>query len=281
MNSCYSIVRYIADRARNEPINIGLILRYENQYFFDFSKESVERATTIDPNADESSLESIDEIIDGILSNPIYFWDDQENDSVEIFPEDEDFLGSLARESSNKILFSEPRSIIIESEESVDNAISMLLTRLVSPLKERPRFAPKESKARKTFRQELNPWIKHGDVHVDMTLYGKSGISREVDFFFENGSKNFVKKLDLNNRKESTIIQKAESQAYAVEDTRRIIGDKTLNPYIICDFSEDRAEDSVTTVKKIFQVVDCIAYDTSKELHHAIADVKRHLPELE
>ena len=279
MEGKFSVIRYLADAARNEPINVGVILQSGEDIRAVVLNQAIRRAISADPQADESALSRLEPYLNGIISEPLTTIDPDSGRSTSIQPFDNDYLPRLAGGAEGKITFSQPQYVELPSSrrEHFDDALKMLAARLARPLRQRSVFAPVESPPKKAMRQALRPWINAGIVEVDFDLPGQSGMPRTMDFHFENGLHYGIKHLDLEYQRESQFFMKAQSQAFEFEDVKRGDPLSEWKPMVICRFASDRAEEWVWQVRSIFGVIDCETFDASDELPQAIEQIQEVL----
>ena len=282
MESKFSVIRYIADPARNEPINLGVVLQCGEVIDVKTNTEAVRRAITSDPQADSVAMGRIDAFVTSLISQHHRMQDSESGSVREVHPLDQNCLTALAGISTGKLVFAEPQSVEVPSSDKreVDRTLDMLVRRLARPLKQRSVFAPIESAPRQYMRRALRPWIDEGIVSKDAPMESKSGVPRVADFLFQNGRSYVVKHVMLEHKRESQLFAKAQSDAFELEDIRRGGPDKEWQPVVVCQFATDRAEETVSQVKNIFDVVDCATFDASQELDEAVQFVEAHLPTL-
>ena len=280
MEGQFSVIRYIPDPARNEPVNVGVVLKFGEEVEVKTHRDAVRRAITSDPQADESALGRIDGFLERMTQEPQLLIDRHSGQPRDVPPEDGDFLHALSQQSTGKLLFAEPQYIEISSgrKEELERHLSALVDRLARPLRQRARFAPVQNPPRLEMQRALQQWIRIGVVKMNETLEGRSGIPRRANFYFENGRNYLVNHIVLEQKRESQLFSKAQSDAFEIEDIRRGASSKQWQPMVVCKFAPDRAEDVVSQVRNIFDVVECPVFDASAELDDAINLVREHLP---
>jgi hypothetical protein len=261
MEGQFSVIRYVADAARNEPVNVGVILQLGEDVEVKTHREAIRRAITSDPQADESALSPsrIEAFVSQFIHQPQFAVDDVTGIIRDIQPLDEDYLMALSAQNTGKLVFAEPQTIEVPSasKQEIERTINMLVSRLARPLRARSYFASVETPPRRAMRQAFRRWINSGLVKVDHELPSRTGVPRTADFYFENGRSYLVKNVTLEYSRESQLLARAQSEAFEIEDVRKGNPNRQWAPIVVCQFASDRAENLVWTVKKIFEVSGC------------------------
>ena len=221
MKGSFSVVRYVPDPVRNEPINIGIVLQCGDAIVVRVPRDALQRAISSDPQADKAALSRVEQFV--------YHFIQEARASRRTASSAEDPLAALTLQTSGKLTFSKPQFVEVGSPDDINNTLEMLVSRLVRPLRQRPIFAPIESPPRREIRRKLQPWIARGQVKPDYPLPSLSGRPRVAHYYFENGRTYIVKHVQLNYKRESQLFYKAQSEAFEIEDIRQGVLDRCTN----------------------------------------------------
>lgn len=136
MESSFSVIRYITDPARNEPINVGIVLQCGERVNIRINREAIRRAITSDPQADESALFRLDSFLSEYIQQQRVASEAGTDTAQTINPLNKDYLRLLAKQSIGKLFFSESQFVDVPSSQSedIDRTLNMLEARLVRPL---------------------------------------------------------------------------------------------------------------------------------------------------
>jgi len=111
----YSIIRYIADQIRDEPINVGLILHSPSERFLAFDWD-LKRLGPRLARPDRFTFKHFEEQLEPVENEEIT-WEEASFESVKVtIP---DFLDVLADNIGNKIRFTPPRGCITDNPDAI------------------------------------------------------------------------------------------------------------------------------------------------------------------
>jgi DUF3037 family protein len=121
----YSLVRFVPNPIRDEPINIGIILHSAAERYFAFHLD-LRRAASKFARADKDTMKRYEEQLERI-ENEETDWDHATFENVRV--NEASFLDKLADYFGNKIRFSTPRGCIAENP---DATFDVLVSQFVS-----------------------------------------------------------------------------------------------------------------------------------------------------
>lgn len=236
----YSIVRYVADPARNEPVNVGVVLWSNNRFALRVDDLAVARVIRDNPRLERDAL---------LYLAPYLF--DRLAKATPPFTA-EGFLGVIATESGFPIGFTEPRVAAVrgDSKAELDEAVDRLIGRVVRP-RRRPGGGGLRSVA--TLERDLKPYLAQEVIVRRHTLLAaRTHIPRSVDFYANSGANVALDVLNLDLVKGDDIRMRADAEAYKVWD---LLGSPEIkNYYVYCEFSaEDRVADVTHSASSIIE----------------------------
>ncbi len=202
----YAVIRYIADPARKEPLNIGVVLWHDLGCRLQLDSDAITRVVRENPYLTADSLMYVEPFIRNrlALDRPV-------NGSV-------DLRGRVRGASQFPVVLSDPlmTMVIDESEGSLDEEVADLIARIVRPAKHRRGGV--RAGAIQTLAKRWKPWIGHQIARDHLFGTTKSGNPRKVDFFANSGTNVAVDVLALAVKEAKDIQQRADAEAYKVED---------------------------------------------------------------
>jgi hypothetical protein len=223
MDAAYSVIRYIADPARNEPLNVGILVWGAPGYRLQIDTDALDRVIRDHPQLERDALLCLEDILSRDLAaaqQPGVGW-----------------LEELIHEHSGfPIQISDPRYTTIEadSEDALDATLARLAHRVVHP---RRRFGASGVRPVDRIARELNAWIRSSVVTRDFVFANsRSGVPRSVDFFANSGRNVAVDALKLSLARGQEIKLRADAQAFKVEDIRT---ENAIRYVVYCEFSND------------------------------------------
>src|SRR5438128_1096878 len=119
----YSVIRYIADPARNEPLNLGIIVWTKEGFAAKIDENAVARVVRENPHLERDALLYVDGFIHQQLAR-----------TVPPFTKD-GFLRVVAEQAGFPVSFSEPRYTTLSGEggQALEETLDRLLARIVRP----------------------------------------------------------------------------------------------------------------------------------------------------
>lgn len=202
----YAVVRYVADPARNEPINIGMVVWNEVTSSFRLDSSALERVVRENPHLGKESVLYLDPFLreqfapERPLDGPRTV--EQRVREQRLFP----------------VVFSEPRFTTVEdgSEGALETTLERLLLRVVHPPKRRG--GGRRPSVQDALAKRWKPWLGKQVVRNHVFGSSRSGNPRTVDFFANSGANVAVDVLRLAIQKGDEIVQRADAEAFKIED---------------------------------------------------------------
>lgn len=220
----YMILRYIADPARSEALNIGIAVSGPQGLRIGVDQHAATRAVRDNPRLAPDSLQEIQEILEtGIAehmaSNPRTTFDQA--------------LRSLHIMS---LSVSEPRYTTIDEHEAdpLGGALHRLMARIVTP-KRRPSPAVSAGPLALLHRT-FKPLVQAHKLTQQYPFpLSKSGVPRYAHFFANSGMNVAIDAVTMSASKPAGIRQAADAEAFKIEDVMRV--NQEVRSYLIyCPF---------------------------------------------
>ncbi len=221
----YAVIRYVADPARNEPVNVGIVLWNDAGSRLRLDDEAVARVVRDNPHLSRDSLLYLNRFLSRRLAvnRPLNGTGPLED--------------RIQEGSQFPVFFTEARFTTVRdgSEDALDTELEGLLGRIVRPQRRgwsgRPGTAANLAKRWK-------PWLGKRLVRNHVFEDSRTGIPRVVSFYANSGADVAVDVLGLAVKEANEIQQRADAEAYKVED---ILAVHDLRYLVHCDlYWEDR-----------------------------------------
>ncbi|MBI3970637.1 MAG: DUF3037 domain-containing protein [Chloroflexi bacterium] len=205
----YAVVRYVADPARNEPLNVGVVIWDDHEYCLRVDADASQRVVRENPFLAR----------DAMLSLEAQLQDEVEH-AVERAPGAHEGIARwIGRQSGYPVLLTEPRAttILTERGESIDDALDRLVSRLVVPRRRGGGGLTPVSELAK----QLRPLIREHQVYTDRPFRTtRTGVPRTVDFFVNSYINVGLDALQLAIASADDVILRADAEAHKIEDIR-------------------------------------------------------------
>jgi hypothetical protein len=122
----YSVIRYIADSARNEPINVGIVIWTDDRVDLRVEEAAMAHVIHENPHLDRDALAYLEEMLD---SEVLAQWPKDNGGRTEMF----------AAFRTGPVMLTEPRETSIDDRQAMGFEVTLdrLLGRLVRPRKRR------------------------------------------------------------------------------------------------------------------------------------------------
>jgi hypothetical protein len=174
-SGAYSVVKFVPDRVRFEPVNIGLVIQAGHQLITRMSKQIDPRIRLADPYAHMDSLKD--------------FLDDF--DAAQYATETKSAVEWLHANGLPNIYFSAPAQIDV-SPSDLDALVNSLFDRIVARSFERPSewvSTQQPSAARTALRSAFHTAkVLNKKVKAEVAVKGASGFIWKVDFRYATGT---------------------------------------------------------------------------------------------
>lgn len=218
----YMLIRYIADPARNEALNVGIVAWSQYGYQFGFDQEAAKRVVRGNPHLAKDAVTQVESYLHQLLANRATF------DSKYL-------LTILASENRFPLEITEPRftQVISDQPEALEATYERLLNNLVHP---RHRVTSSHESRVHVLAKQLQPLIKQHRMTRNHTFAAsKTGTQRTVDFYANSGINLALDVVRLKYANADRIIEAADHQAHKIEDVSAI--NKDVQWLVYCDFS--------------------------------------------
>jgi hypothetical protein len=214
----YSVIRYIGDPARNEPLNVGIIVWNETGFALQIDEGAVARVIRENPHLERDALLYLDEYVRQRLAR-----------TVPPFTDD-GFLRVIAEQSGFPVLLTTPRvtTIAEEGEPGIQSALDQLLGRIVRPARRRGGYGGLRTTT--MLQRELKPLIDQGKVERLYTLQAKSGVPRTIDFFANSKSNVGLDVVNFSLAKADDVRDRADQEAFKAWD---LLNSDSVNDYYV------------------------------------------------
>lgn len=220
----YSVIRYVPDPARNEALNVGIIVWNGAGHRLKIDEKAAERVVRENPNLATNALLYLETLIAEKLAGlePFNSTKLQEVQSLIGFP----------------VLLTEARYTTTDDDRvtSIDATLDRLVRRVVTPRRRRG-YGPS---AVAELEKRLKPYIQQSKVRANhFFANSKTGLGRRVDFYANSSSNVVLDTLQLNLKEMDAIQTKADAEAFKIED---IWAKNQLSQFIVYGSVSDNLE---------------------------------------
>jgi|SRR5690625_2632646 len=194
----YTIVRFIPDLVRNEPINIGLIIHSPQKQYIrtEFADKKVNIISRYNEDIDPSVVKYVIRDIIEDFDNENYIIRNHKMGSFD----DDKLLHKISAAHSNQLQFTRPKGVITQD---LDKEFERLFEELVFKEERIKRDRAIEERTMKsTIRKKLNQFkliedsiVKENYIEVD-----RFGDKIKIDFKYMNGKPNLIKNISLDTK---------------------------------------------------------------------------------
>ncbi|MDP9365149.1 MAG: DUF3037 domain-containing protein [Chloroflexota bacterium] len=221
----YAVIRYVADPARNEPVNVGIVLWNDVASRLRLDEEALARVVRGNPHLSRDALHYLDQFLRARLVG-----DRRQNGSQPM--EDR-----IQERSQFPVLFTESRLTTVRdaSDEALDAELAGLVARIVRPSGRqgggaRPGVAGDLAKRWK-------PWLGTRLLRNHVFEESKTGVPRMVNFYANSGADIAVDIVRLVIRAADDIQHRADAEAFKVED---VLARHDVRFLVHCDLHHDQ-----------------------------------------
>jgi hypothetical protein len=201
----YAVVRYIGDPARNEALNVGIILWNERGFVLDVDEAAAARVVRENPHLARDSLLYLKEYLRQRLSR-----------TVPPFT-DEGFLRVIAEQTGFPVLLTQPRTTTLTTgdEGGMRDAMERLINRVVRPA--RRSGGQPGLKTTAHLQRELKPFIQQQRIQRNVTFEApRTHAPRSVDFYANTGANVALDVVNLTLSKADAIRDRADQEAFKI-----------------------------------------------------------------
>jgi hypothetical protein len=272
----YAVVRYIADPARDEPINIGVAARGPAGAVFRTDQAALDRMRVTDPYIDPVTIPHVVEYIERLVDEPILRLGANGAEAIE--PWSPDFLAALGEQLPERFTLGRPLFIEYadESRAAMEAAAEDLSARLVKPVTRRPAFPHDPGAPFERLKKLLVTSIKSGRVMVRANVQGTlTRRVRQPDFYYRDrmGRAVVVETVKLTQRPRHIVSKTADAAAFELLDLKTQQGTRAV---AIVEPQESPTADYFDARQSIEAVADEII-DTPEGIAAFAEQVEREL----
>lgn len=221
----YVVIRYVADPARNEPLNVGVLAWSGREHELAIDREAILRVVRENPRLHPDALLGLEAALRDRLGL---------NDQ----PPEGEIRERIAEHPGFPILLTEPLFTTVASADAVSlhDTVEHLVDRIVTP---KHRGGGHPADLREQLAKNIAPLIKSGSVRQDHLFpQTRTGVTRRVDFFLNSGRNVAVDRIILDLKRADEIRLRADAEAYKATD---IISKNHVKLLVLTTFSD--AED--------------------------------------
>ncbi|MGC4107027.1 MAG: hypothetical protein QM753_11875 [Thermomicrobiales bacterium] len=265
----YSLIRYIPDLARNEPVNIGIAAWTDHELLIKLSKDGLDRAFHSAPDLSPGAFEGFEDYLCDRISR---HW--KTNLSTH-FEEAESLLASCIDRPATVT-----PSLFVGIDESrpereaLELVCAELDARLIRPPR---RYSGRRSEGLvESMRRSLSPFLAAHKVHMDHEFKEtRSGLPQTVDFFVNSGSDIALDVLAVrSNAGAESILLRSSAQAAKVIDIRGSQGKTQVSEFLVYAPVDQRANlgDYIDKVRQSLSISDCRVLTSRDEVFEIVRD---------
>jgi hypothetical protein len=204
----YSVIKYIADPARGEALNIGIIVWDENGFRLRVDGEAAARVIRDHPWLARDALHAVaPHLLERIES------------AAEVSETPADAVRTIIeRQKGYPILLSDPRetTILTDKGQGLEDTLDRLVARLATPRRRGGGGGPTPFQL---VERELRPLIRRHVVQPHWTYHGShSGVPRTVDFYANSMAHVALDTARLAITSADEVLLRADAEAHKIED---------------------------------------------------------------
>jgi len=223
-DALYAVIRYNPDPARNELLNLGVVIWNEETYRLRIDDEAIDRVIRENPYLAKDALRSVQSLLYQQLASKS--------------PDD-----LITAQQGFPVHITEPRYVALLSDgpDEMDTRLDDLLRRIVHP---RRRGGGGGVKIIDVFERRFRPFLRQHKMMRDYQFFDSlSGTRRTVDFFANSGANIVVDTLQMDLKSADGILKNADAQALKAHD----VLSRNSVEYLVCPtYSSDPKLASVT-----------------------------------
>lgn len=246
----YVVIRYVADPARNEPLNVGVLAWTGEQHELTIDREAVLRVVRENPRLHPDSLFGLESAIRSRLG-----LDDQ--------PPGGEIRERIADHPGFPVMLTEPLYTTVASSDpvSLHATVEHLVERIVKPKRRSGGF---QVDLRQQLAKSISPLLASGQVRQDHVFQKtKTGVARRVDFFANSGRNVAVDRIIFDLKRADEIRLRADAEAYKATD---IVGRNGVSLVVLTSFSEaEEVQPSNDEARRILRSADVDVIESIEE----------------
>lgn len=232
IRASYSVVTYIADPRRNEPLNVGIVLWTPSALRLRIDAEAVARVIRENPHLERDALLYLEPYLQGLLTIGDGF-------------DEQYLLQRLDNQRGFPALLSEARLTTLDADHpaAMEAALDRLLTEVVQI--KRRRGGPRRNPVQ-VFARRFQPLIAQRLVERNHPFRASRtpGVPRTVDFFANSSVGLALETARLAVHKADEIRERADAKAWKIEDILLPNQEHINGFFVYCEFlpNEELAE---------------------------------------
>lgn len=217
ISSQFSVVKFVPDAARDEPINIGIVAWYLGTYVLRLDPRSFPRVLSNAPNLEKDAFEFSEDLLRMRVDEAFRMIS-------------ADLSEALHKSLEGPFRLSQPGELLLQetSESSLryvlENEVDQLIERLVKPPKRSGRDYSKGARAllRAAYLEEFPTGSFQQEHDIRAT---RSGVHRTVDFYMNSDTHAAIDVIELNrNAKEEAVTKAADAMRAKCDDILSVYG---------------------------------------------------------
>lgn len=225
----HAVVRFVPDPARNEELNIGIVVWDETSCRVRVDPDAVARVIKENPHLSRDALGYVEPSLRQTFlaygrSNPdlIVDWIEHQRG----FP----------------LLLTEPRQTTVKDGQGLDETLDRLIEYVVHP----SRRAGGGVRPAQVIAKQLRPLLRRDLIHQNYAFAcRRSKSQRVVDFYANSQTNTALDTLSLALKKADDIRLRADAEAFKIEDIQE--NHRMVRFVVYCRFSKDQ---HLTTVSE-------------------------------
>lgn len=218
----YSLIRYLADPARGEPLNVGIVAWDGSDFELALDHQALARVIRDNPKLHRDSLFALESML---------------QDRLEQNRRDERPISEfIENQRGYPVLFSEPRhTTVMGAKTGLNEAVERLLMRSVRPGR---RGGGGGIDIADLAERGLKEAVAAHHVDRDyMFQRSRTGVPRRVDYFANSGRQIALDIIKLNLKRADEIRLRADAEAYKIYD---IGSENQVSAFVVLtEFSPD------------------------------------------
>ncbi len=234
----YSVVRYIADPARNEPQNVGIIIWNDERFGLAIDDAALARVVRDNPHLERDGLLYLEGFLRQQLAR-----------TVPPFTED-GFLRIVLEQAGFPVSLTQPRetTTVDGDQTGLEETLERLMKRVVRPA--RRRGGPAGLKTTSMLQRDLKPLIEQQRIARNFPVEARTGVRRSVDFYANSGSNIALDVVNFALSRADDIRDRADQEAFKIWD---LLQSPTIETYYVLPvFTEDESMyDAYETARSI------------------------------
>jgi hypothetical protein len=219
----YSLLRYTPDPARNEPLNLGVIVWTHSRFRLRIDASAAERIIRENPFLSKDALLSLEGHLREELAAAVGSTEDR-------------MLEAICQQSRFPLLFSDALLTYVEADgdEGLDEATDRLVTRLLTV---RRRWGGSSKSPAQVLEQALRPLLRSRRVEKNHAFdRSATGVTRMAEFYVNHGANVAVDTLQLNLKSADEAFLRLDAEAFKVRD---VLQRNSLTYLVYCELPTD------------------------------------------